>query len=82
MERYADNMLELEHNLPVTMPEEVVTANVRTSEHTHRMEMISRSRIEPRMRMSMMNPLVDWDRNHSGGCYDRVSSNCDTVVVS
>mmetsp|Transcript_30698 Transcript_30698/g.64891 ORF Transcript_30698/g.64891 Transcript_30698/m.64891 type:complete len:179 (-) Transcript_30698:543-1079(-) len=61
---------------------EEVTTNVRTSEPTHNVEMISRSNMGPKMRIGRMDPPVDWDRNHGGECVDRASSNWDTVEAS
>mmetsp|Transcript_15830 Transcript_15830/g.34098 ORF Transcript_15830/g.34098 Transcript_15830/m.34098 type:complete len:128 (-) Transcript_15830:456-839(-) len=80
MERHPDNIRE--QNLPaVVAPPEEVTANVRTSENTQRMDTISRKSTGPKMTIGMMKPPVGCDRNHGGGCCDKVSSNCATVAA-
>mmetsp|Transcript_11744 Transcript_11744/g.18612 ORF Transcript_11744/g.18612 Transcript_11744/m.18612 type:complete len:150 (+) Transcript_11744:608-1057(+) len=80
MERQPDNTPE--QNLPaIVAPPEVVTANVRTSENTQRIDTISRKSTGPKMRIGMTKPPVGCDRNHGGGCCDKVSSNCATVAA-
>jgi hypothetical protein len=61
-------------NFPVKPPEEV-NANVSTSDMTHAIEMISRSKIGRSIITGMIDPPVDCVKYHGGGFCDRPSSN-------